>query len=190
MCAEDLRLRAGAGGGAGQAEAHDAGGGDPVLPSARDPHGGEALLVRRGRLERGLHIRGAAGPEDPVPSPEPRAAAGAHHGAAGHALAGGHAVRVRRRPLAHDAPPAQAAVPCGALHAVVPGHPRGGAPALPNARLRPGQEDHGGGRAGAPVPGRGPAAVPLVHVQVLLHDEGRHAAVHGRLRARGQQCVR
>lgn len=141
-------------------------------------------------MERGLHLRRAAGQADPLPGPEPRPTAGADNGAAGDALAGGHALRVRRRPLPHAEAAAQAALAVGALHAVVAGHARGRAPAVPDARLRPRQEDHRYGRPGSPLPGRGPPALPLVHVQVLLHDARRHAAVHDRLRAGGQQLLR
>ena len=51
----------------GPFEAHDAGGGDAVLPRARDPHGRQALHQRRGHVVSRVHLRRASRPTHPLP---------------------------------------------------------------------------------------------------------------------------
>lgn len=55
---------------------------------------------------------------------------------------------------------------------------------IPDAGVRPSEAHIGGGRAGTPVPGGRAAALPLVHVQVLLQRAGRRAPLLARPRAR------
>jgi hypothetical protein len=54
---------------AGPISSHDPGGGDPVLPSAGDSDGREALHDGRRHVERRLHFRRAPRQEDPLPGP-------------------------------------------------------------------------------------------------------------------------
>lgn len=66
----DLWFRPGPSGGVGWSAAHDSGSGDAVLPSSWDPHGEPPLLQLHRYLVRRLHLRRAAGPTHPLPSPE------------------------------------------------------------------------------------------------------------------------
>ncbi|ERL89829.1 hypothetical protein D910_07189 [Dendroctonus ponderosae] len=137
--AEDLRLWAGAGGGARHQQAHDARGGDAVLPRPRDPDGGQALHGRRRCVVGRVHFRRAARQAHPLPGAESGGAARADHRAAGHAHHVRHEVRVRGRQGAHAAAQPQAAQSLRPVHAVGAGVARGRPPAVSDAGFRSGE---------------------------------------------------
>lgn len=69
--AEDLWFRFGTRRRARPIQAHDAGGGDAILPRPRDPNGCPPLLGRRWCVVGRLHFRGATRPADNFSSSDP-----------------------------------------------------------------------------------------------------------------------
>ncbi|KAH1171494.1 hypothetical protein KIL84_007112 [Mauremys mutica] len=179
---QDLRLRAGAAGGAGRGAAHDAGGGDPVLPGPRDPHGDPPLRPPHRPLGRRLHLRRAARPARPLPGLQPHPAAGPDHRPPRHPPAPRPALGLRGGPDPRAAGRPQTARAVRAASALGGGDPRGRSPALPPAGLRPRAAALGAGGAGSPVPAGGATPLPHVHVP-LLPQPGLGARLRQRVRA-------
>ena len=145
----------------------------PVLPRARTPPRRQTLRLLGRHVERRLHLRRAAQQKDHVPGGQPAQAGRQDLRHPRHADAGGGAQRVRlRSPLRHQQqPPLQAAQPAAARADRQGGGLAQAAAAA--ARVGPGQADDGREGAAAPLPERGTAALPLVHVRLLFaHARG------------------
>ena len=66
-----MRLWAGASRRDEQEPRHDPGGGHAVLPRTGAPPRRQTLRLLGGHVERGLHLRRAAQPQDPLPGGQP-----------------------------------------------------------------------------------------------------------------------